>query len=99
MRSTANDPKTNKDWFGRKVRCIKGRADIGIKTGEIYTVAVRLDNLYLVQRDLKDRGRDMNKIQLDSLPAQLADFEKPKFILAELNYPYLMDTDRFELVK
>lgn len=90
---------------GKKVRCVKGWRRVGLRRGEVYTIAVRLESLFLPGgtvglpegRHSAEGPRGASEV---SVPATggIAPFKKPQFIIKELGYPYLLDADRFELL-
>ena len=69
---------------------------MGLREGEIYTVAARLEELYLLQPDCLPPGDNLRIAKIDG--AQTVKFIVPKFLLVELKGQFLIDVNRFELV-
>ena len=94
----------HENWTGRRVRCIRGWKRIGLKRGETYTVACRVNGLFLSAADMAEPKSGLSP-EGPTAPHRISikqsgtvQFATPKLILAEMGFPYLLDMDRFEPV-
>ena len=91
------------EMTGKKVRCVRGWKRVGLRKGHEYTVAAKIESLYLSAdtvglpegRHSEGGPRGASEVRIPK-SGGVVSFKKPQFILVELGYPYFVDAERFE---